>query len=189
MIHPDTIAFDIDSVVADTMRLFVHIARKDYSIDITYDDITDYELEKCLDIDYETIREIIDKIIDSDYSRKLLPMKGASGVLSNLLMATDILFVTARTDIGRLEEWFFSVLLPKASSDSVELIAAGSSNAKTDILLSKKKKYFIDDRLETCFILNNAGIIPIVFNQPWNAREHPFLKVSSWKEIELMIQY
>ena len=38
---PDRIAFDVDGVVADTMRLFLDIAREEYGINHTrYEDIT-----------------------------------------------------------------------------------------------------------------------------------------------------
>jgi len=50
------VAFDIDGVVADTMTLFLDIARQEYQLNsVQYSDITSYKLEECLDIDPEII--------------------------------------------------------------------------------------------------------------------------------------
>ena len=63
MISPGQIAFDIDGVFANTMGLFLEIARKDYGINhIKYEDITQYFLEECLDVKPEIINIIINGI-------------------------------------------------------------------------------------------------------------------------------
>ena len=52
MIDPSAVAFDIDSVVADTMSLFIDIARDEFNINgIQYSDFTSYFLEECIDVD------------------------------------------------------------------------------------------------------------------------------------------
>ena len=41
MIDPTSVAFDIDGVIADTMALFLDIARKEYRVNgICYEDMT-----------------------------------------------------------------------------------------------------------------------------------------------------
>ncbi|MEA3280918.1 MAG: haloacid dehalogenase, partial [Thermodesulfobacteriota bacterium] len=63
MIDPASVAFDIDGVLADTMTLFLDIAREEYDITgIRHEDITCYMLEKCIDIDEEIIEAIIVRI-------------------------------------------------------------------------------------------------------------------------------
>ena len=60
MINPASLAFDIDGVCADTMSLFLDIARDEYHINhIRYQDITSYRLEDCLNIDSATIDDIV----------------------------------------------------------------------------------------------------------------------------------
>jgi uncharacterized HAD superfamily protein len=47
MIDPTSVAFDIDGVVADTMTLFLDIARQEYNLNsIQYSDITSYKLDR-----------------------------------------------------------------------------------------------------------------------------------------------
>ncbi len=62
MIDPAAVAFDVDGVIADTMTLFLDIARDEFGINgITYEDMTCYILEECLDIDPAVITAILDR--------------------------------------------------------------------------------------------------------------------------------
>jgi hypothetical protein len=55
MIRPSELAFDIDGVFADTMSLFIDIARMDFGISgIRYEDITEYDINGFAGVD-ETI--------------------------------------------------------------------------------------------------------------------------------------
>ena len=71
----------------------------------------------------------------------------------------------------------------------IEVVATGSFDAKADVLAARNITYFIEDRLETCFPLQAAGIVPVLFRQPWNRKRHPFLEVGSWKELESLIEF
>lgn len=187
MIDPSSIAFDIDGVVADTMKLFIDIARNDFGIfSFGYDDITSYNLDECLEIEAETLKQIIDKLLDRSSSAMLNPMDGSASVLKKILRKTSpILFVTARPDGGPITEWMQNRM--GLSPDEFELIPTGSSDAKTDVLLEKNISYFVDDRLETCLELYSAGITPVLYKQPWNREVHPFFEVGDWKELESII--
>ena len=190
MINPKDIAFDIDGVIADTMSLFLDIAREEYNItDIKYEDITDYALPACLDIDKEILEDIIERITDGRYNAKLKPIKGAAEVLKKISEYSELLFITARPRIGILKEWFFSEFMPDISPNRAEIITTGSFEAKTEILIDMKKRWFVEDRLLTCFDLYEAGITPIVYMQPWNLTTHPFLKVKNWRDIEQLIEF
>lgn len=79
MIKPGSIAFDIDGVVADTMTLFIDIARNEFNINgIRYEDITCYMLEECIDIDSNLIDAIIKKLLDKNHTTQLEPIDGES---------------------------------------------------------------------------------------------------------------
>jgi uncharacterized protein len=188
-INPATLAFDIDGVIADTMTLFLEIARDEFDIhDIHYRDITCYNLEDCIDIEPETIDRIVTRVLDGDFAAALKPIPGAPEVLTRLARYSDpILCVTARPQAERVREWIRGIL-PLASA-AVAVVATGSFEAKTDVLIQRKVTHFVEDRLETCFNLSAAGISPIVFIQPWNREPHPFLEVSSWEELSNLIQW
>lgn len=187
MIDPASVAFDIDGVVADTMTLFIDIAREEYDIDwIRYEDITSYYLEECITIDSEITSEIINCMLDGDYTIPLQPVTGAAEVLTCLGKSySPILFVTARPYLGPIHDWMSNIL--QLDEKDLEIITTGSFEGKKDVLLSKNISYFVEDRLETCVLLKEAGIIPILFKQPWNREKHPFKEVCSWSELGSLI--
>ena len=188
-IDPLSVAFDIDGVVADTMSLFIEIARNDYSIDtIRYDDIKTYTLEDCLDVDQEILNAIVQKLLDGTYSETLHPIPDAPAVLSRLGgQWGPLLFVTARPYPGPIVKWLMEHLDVERSA--VVIITTGSFEAKADILLKRGITHFVEDRLETCTILSEKGITPILFRQPWNRGNSQFIEVGSWRELEKMIGF
>ena len=188
MIDSASLAFDIDGVFADTMTLFIDIARDEYKIDnIHYEDISSYYIGECIDLKPEIISDIIVRILDGKHSASLKPIKGSARVLRRLGRDGRLLFVTARPYIGPIHGWISETLLLDPAS--VEVIATGSFEAKADVLLEKNISYFVEDRLETCFALKEKGVTPVLFRQPWNRMEHPFVEVGNWKELEALIDF
>ena len=187
MIDPASVAFDIDGVVADTMTLFLDIARQEHDINsITYADITCYNLADCLDIDPKTIDAVVTRILDGKYTATLNPIAGAPDVLFQLASRFGpVVFVTARPYAGPLENWInHSLHLDPAL---IEIVTTGSHEAKASILQQRQIQNFVDDRLDTCFLLEAAGIRPILFKQPWNREPHSFFEVGSWSEIKKLL--
>jgi uncharacterized protein len=187
-IDPRTLAFDIDGVVADTMTLFLDIARDELHLpEMRYEDITCYNLEECLDIDETALREIIAKLLDGTYQAPLRPIDGATEVLTRIgERHPPLRFVTARPAPELITGWMTDVL--DVSSDAIEIVATGAFEAKTDVLREWGTVWFVEDRLETCHLLSEAGIRPIVFRQPWNRQAHPFHEVGTWAELAAWIE-
>ncbi len=81
-ICPSELALDIDGVIADTMTLFIEIAREDFGIcDIRYEDIKEYSLHGIGGVDELIMMKIIYLILDGKYSGTLNPLDGAPVVL------------------------------------------------------------------------------------------------------------
>ena len=188
-IDPASIAFDIDGVIADTMGLFLDIARDEFHVNgVRYEDITCYNLVDCLGMDLQIIDAVVARILDGHYKITLKPIAGAREVLARLGNGYGpILFVTARPHLGPIYDWMLN-LLP-LDKTSIEMIATGTSEAKTAVLLDRKIRCFVEDRLETCFALQPVGITPVLFKQPWNREPHPFVEVNSWKELGALIDF
>ena len=187
LIPPAAVAFDIDGVIADTMTLFLDIAREDYAIEgIKLSDITSYDLEKCLDIDAGILTEISNKIVDGVYRVPLKTMPGAAHILSRLVDChSPVLFVTARPYPGPICDWISDTL--GLSLRQVEVVTTGSFESKAGVLIDRKISYFVEDRLETCFHLQKVGVTPVVFQQPWNRQPHQFIEVDSWPALGALI--
>jgi len=186
-IDPKSLAFDIDGVVADTMSLFLAIADKDFGIrHIRYEDITGYDLVETASIDHGVMWEIILRILEGRYDYPLAPIDGAPDVLRRLnRICSPTLFVTARPEAGHITGWMCDVL--QAGRECIEVVATGSFEHKQEVLEKHNITHFVEDRLETCFLLAEAGINPIVFRQPWNRKPHPFAEVGTWRELQTMI--
>jgi len=186
-IDPARVAFDFDGVIADTMRLYLDIAREEFKLDgMRYEDIVCYSLVECLDIAPDISDRIIGHILDGSYRLPLKPVDGAPAVLSKLAQrAPSLLFVTARPYLGPVADWI-SETMPLAR-EKIEVIPTGSYEAKTDVLLDRRISHFVEDRLETCYLLQEAGITPVLFKQPWNRVSHGFVEVGSWSELEALI--
>jgi len=191
MINPATLAFDIDGVVADTMGLFLSIAKDDYNIrDVDYDDITSYLLEDCLEfkIEKKLIEVIITRLLDGDYVQSLQPLDGAPEALNKIANAhTPLLFVTARPYPGPIRDWLTDML--GIADSRIHIISTGSFDKKTDVLLKHNVTHFVEDRLATCFDISKSGLHPILFKQPWNRERHPFKEVENWHELIDLIHF
>ncbi len=189
MIDPAALAFDIDGVVADTMTLFLEIARDEYNINsIRYEDITQYNLADCLDMDPEIIDRIVIQLLNGNHGPRLRPLAGAPEFLARFAQRFHpVVFVTARPYIGTLGEWMENVL--GLNSSLWEMVTTGTHEGKTRVLLERDISYFVDDRLETCFVLRDAGIVPVLFKQPWNRAPHPFVEIGSWGELDTLVDF
>lgn len=188
MIDPRHLAFDIDGVVANTMQLFIDIGKEVYGIHhVRYEQISVYDLQQCLDLDPAIIQAIVNRITDGDYPCELVPIPGAVAVLKRLGALGTIRMVTARPHLGPIEAWMATLL--GRDNGAVKITATGSFDAKPDVLQSQKITHFVDDRLDTCFLLQERHITPILFAQPWNRRPHPFLEVDGWAQLERLINW
>ncbi len=182
MISPGQIAFDIDGVFANTMALFLELARRDFGINhVRYEDMTHYFLEECLDIEPEIIKGVIKKILEGDFEGELRPIEDSVEVLSEIAQKGPLLFVTARPILSPIKAWV-DKMLPQPPFP-IEVIATGTFEAKADVLKARGIDYFVEDYLDICFMLDEQNISPIVFHQPWNRFPHPFHEVASWGEI------
>ncbi len=189
MIDPTAVAFDIDGVIADTMTLFLDIARQEYRIDgIRYQDMTSYSLEACLAMDPFLIGVILDRIMAGDYAAPLRAISGADAVLSRIAgYRSPLLFVTARPHPGPITDWLCNSV--RLAPEAIQVVATGSFDGKTEVLQENGIRFFVEDRLETCYRLKEGGIEPVLFRQPWNRQSHPFMEVGDWRELENLIAF
>ncbi len=187
-IKPNELAFDIDGVFADTIGAFIREARDRYGIIIRYEDITEYELMKSIKMDENTMIELAKRILYEPLEMGISPIEGSVRVLKKLSQTTRLLFVTARPDREGISKWVLSHLRD-VDRDRIWIMATGTHEQKVPLLASQGIRYFVEDRLETCFMLAQASITPIVFEQPWNKKTHPFPSIKGWHELEQMIDW
>jgi len=182
-INPALIGFDIDGVVADTGGAFIRIANEEYGINsISLDDITSFEVIDCLDVDQGIIEEIFIRLLDDPLTAGLQPMEDAIPVLHRFADEAPLTFITARPHEKPIARWLKHYLQP-ATFEKIRLVAMGVHDNKTAYIKDLGLKYFVDDRLQTCRMLANEGITPLVYNQPWNKNGHDLPTVNDWQAI------
>jgi uncharacterized HAD superfamily protein len=180
------LAFDIDGVVADTMSVFVRLACERYGLaHLSKEQMTSYDLYQCLGLDREVIDDLICLTLSDEYTLQIPPMPGAPEVLTLISEQIPLRFITARLWPESIIQWLEQIL-PEVPSGRIHVIATGAPEAKATVLEEMGIRVFVEDRLETCVQLAQAGIQPIVFDQPWNrvSCEPPLPRVTTWSQLK-----
>ena len=178
-ISPESIGFDIDCVVADTMTAFIDLAQKDYNITVLPEEITSFQVEDCLDVSPKIINDIFTRLLEEPLESGLEPMDHAVSVLTELSYHAPLTFITARPTRDPIAHWLHN-FLGESVFDRVRLIATGEHDGKLAHIQSAGLQSFIDDRVPTCLQLAQNGLHSIVFSQPWNQGQHSLPTVKSW---------
>lgn len=185
-ISPAAIGFDFDGVIADTVEAFIRIACEQYAhCDIRPEDITHFSVEHCLAMDAGIAEEIFLQILKDSVGTGLLPMPGAIEVLSELTGQATVTIITARPDADPVHHWL-QTFFPASAYQKIRVVAMGDHDDKARHIRMSGLSVFVDDRAETCLQLSQAGILSIVFSQPWNRNRHSLPAVHSWEEIRAL---
>lgn len=181
------IGFDFDGVIADTAEAFIRLACSEYGYcSFSPEDITNFELENCLNIPLELVQKIFTDILNDSLTTRLLPMPGAVECLEQFSLTSTVTIITARSLDNPVFDWldrFFT----KRAKENIRVVATGDHNDKVRHIRQHSLKYFIDDRAETCNQLAHENITPFVFTQPWNRDRHNLQMVASWEEIRALV--
>jgi hypothetical protein len=184
----DQVAFDIDGVVADIMTTFLNLARERYgqAHHLRYEHITTFRLEDCLDLEPRVIAELIRELIDRPHELPIEPLPHAIRVLRRVAEEAPLLFITARDRAGPIHSWLTRNLAP-VPHEAIRVVATGDPDAKIHYLQDHGVRFFVEDRLETCWHIAACGITPVLFVQPWNRSPHLFPEVECWRDLEAML--
>jgi hypothetical protein len=185
-IDPYLLAFDIDGVVADTMAVFVRLAHERYGLtNLSKQDMLCYNLYECLGLQKEIIDDLIRLTLDDRHTMEIPPVPGAPEVLMELAGIAPLRFITARLWSEPITQWLFTIL-PGVPRERIWVIASGAPETKLDILNGLQIRYFVDDRIETCRRLKEAGIEPLLFDQPWNRNEPAdgLIRIQNWIQLK-----
>ena len=187
-ILPSEIGFDFDGVIADTGAAFIRIACEDYNYcSFSLKDITNFEIEGCIDIPSRLIDTIFVSILKDSLATGLEPMDGAVPVLNELAEHAPVTIITARPIKQPVVDWLSSYY-PAKTVDNCNVVVTGDHNDKLRYIQEHNLKYFVDDRADTCRDLTDANITSLVFSQPWNQDGHDLPIVNGWQDIKQLIK-
>lgn len=188
-IDPRRLAFDIDGVVADTMALFVELARERLGLtEFSRDHLTRYNLYECVPAPGEAIDEILCLTLSDDYTARIPPCPGAREVLGKLGQFVPLRFVTARIWSESILQWLRE-LLPNVDRENIQVVATGDPKIKPEVLEKLGVKVFVEDRPDTCCALRERGFEVIIFDQPWNRHVDEFPRIRDFYQLEQMIDW
>lgn len=181
------IGFDFDGVIADTAEAFIRLACTEYGhCSFTQEDITNFELENCLNIPGEQVEKIFTDILTDSLAAQLRPMPGAVQCLEYFTLASAVTIITARPLDNPVFDWL-DCYFSKNARKKIRVVATGDHDDKIRYIHQHSLKYFIDDRAETCRQLVLDRITPFVFTQPWNRDRHNLQTVADWGEIRNLV--
>lgn len=178
--------FDIDSVVGDLSAVLEQVAWEEFGVRVSRTQFTEFHLEKCLPLGEEFIMKWITKALEPKWTLRMEPYPQAVEVLEELALSQPLYFVTARPEKSAISKWLFTHL-GSVTQERIKIEAVGILNTKVPVLRQWGVTHFVEDRLETCELLSRNGIIPVVFEQPWNAGRHSFPSVRDWMELKRLI--
>lgn len=177
MRHKETIAIDIDDVIAANAQGFVKFSNERWGTNLTVDDY-DEHWAKVWDVDeVETARRAIE-LHESGAIGSYTPLPRAEVILRHLHENYNIIAVTSRRLLIESEThvWLathFAGVIDDVHFagfyDDITKIPHGRTQTKKDILLEIGAKYFIDDQLKHCLAAAEAGINVVLFGDySWN---------------------
>ena len=183
-IRPEQIGFDFDGVIADIGEAFLRLACKDHNYcSLKLEEITTFQVEICTKIPEAIVQTIFTDILKDSLATGLLPIPGAVDTLTMLAQKSGITIITARSLANPVSDWLDNYLAPSTCA-RINLIAMSDHNEKVRFIKQQNLQFFVDDRAETCLQIAEAGLTPLLYQQPWNRSWNGYTTVGNWQEIE-----
>jgi|GEM_PF-1019133 len=174
---------DIDGTLANTMKIWLMVAEKDYHIKLKYEDLKDYDLHVITGLSYDVIASIFVKVWSENENIKLID-PAIPSILKALETQYDINIMTATlaTD-EQIIDW-----LERNNIRFKNLVHVKKSIDKAKI----EGDLFIEDHLDVAEAIAAAGKKVILIAQPWNAGKiesgNSYITVAAgWKEVWQML--
>ncbi|MBS4194696.1 hypothetical protein [Lederbergia citri] len=176
---------DIDGTVTCPTSLIPHI-NKEFKLNITLDDLTEYELTECLQVDKEKFYQWFVKNEPLMYAESPLA-DGAKPVLSKWVHEHELFFISARSQtlFDVTTTWFHT---NEIEYHHIELIG---SHDKVGTAKKHNIDIFFEDKHDNAVDISEELNIPVIlFDTPYNRRPSPenVIRVYSWAEAKNWVE-
>lgn len=177
---------DIDGTVTSPNAILPHI-NKAFGLNITLDDVKQYELDPLVDITKEEFAKWYLQNEQTIYAESPLA-EGAKNVLNSWKNKYELYFISARGPylLSLTKDWF---LQQKIDFDHIDLL--GSHNK-----IAAAKQYdvdvFFEDKHDNAVMIHEECGIPVVlFDTPYNRAPVPngVIRVQNWEEAAQWIDH
>ncbi|QQZ10848.1 hypothetical protein [Heyndrickxia vini] len=175
---------DIDGTVTHPNSLLPYI-NDEFKLQLTLDDITEYELTNVIDVDPKVFYEWFVRTEPKMYGESPLA-EGAKEVLTEWKEKFQLYFISARSSnlITVTENWFNTNDL---FYHHIELI--GSHN-KVETAKKYQVDLFFEDKHDNAVMIHEELQIPVIlFDTPYNQDPIPdgVVRVKNWHEAEIWV--
>ena len=156
-----TIGLDIDGVIVDYVAVMLPLLSEVCRRPVTAQDICNYDITKCLNIDDESAEYVWQQTLGTDLLMNAPPIEGAITGLTSL-NGHEIWIVTGRPSTlqGLTESWL--------ARRNIRYDRIIFDRVMNKMMVGPEFDVFVEDFLEEARIIAEAGIFTILFNQPWN---------------------
>lgn len=185
------IAIDLDEVLGDFIKAFLHWYNYNYNAKLSKDDIVAYHLSDLFNISVDEEIQIIHRMLSEDGVVQLEPIRGAKEAVKKLAQKHELYLVSARPEYLRsqTEEWIkkhFAGLFKGIYLTNQSSIKGGREVSKGYICKKLGCNVLIDDGSHHIESVTKAGAKVIILNRPWNSY-HRFpkyiMRANNWDEI------
>lgn len=162
-IHPETCALDMESVLADTHRVYIETLNERHGTEYEYGDATDWNWVQQDERDFEEFMEIVESVWKDDWEN--IPTCDTPDILTrsveNLAVEVELDIVTARQNVEiEMRKWLAAQRILGSISGYCS-IPPGNTKANLDY------DYYIDDKPHLADQVTQNQVV-FLYDQPWN---------------------
>ncbi|MEE1132592.1 MAG: hypothetical protein UHX00_13305 [Caryophanon sp.] len=182
--HKTRFGIDIDGTVTCPSTLIPHI-NKQYNVNLTLDDITEYDFTCALNIDKEAFNTWF-KQYEPDMYRASELAAGAKDVLTSWFPQAELHYISARGEnVAELTfEWFKQHAIP------FHHITCIGKHDKLAVAKERQVEAFFEDKHDNAVMLAEELDIPVIlFDTPYNRLHVPnnVIRVADWQQAQQWI--
>jgi uncharacterized HAD superfamily protein len=193
MAAKETIAVDVDDVMAVTVESFIEFSNKQWGTRLSIDDYVE-DWPTMWKINRDTLFERVQVMNKARLAANSGVHEGAIDVLNALRKDYRLVITTSRRKdlIGETEEWLdkhFRNLFDEVHFAGIfdDLHPDAHHATKADLCRQIGADYLIDDHPKHCFAAADAGITSILFGDyPWNRDTEPHsnvVRAKTWRDV------
>ena len=176
---------DIDGTVTCPTSLIPHI-NEAFQMNITLDDLTEYEITECLNIPKDSFYDWFIKTEPTIYSQSPLA-QGAKPILSKWIDEHELYFISARSNslYDVTKTWFQT---QDINYHHIELIG---SHDKVSTAQKYEVDLFFEDKHDNAVAISEELNIPVIlFDTPYNRKPAPkqVIRVHNWNEAKEWVE-
>jgi uncharacterized HAD superfamily protein len=170
------IGIDLDDVIIDLANELIAFLNLKLNLSMKKEHIIEYEIAKVLNIPEEATEKLFEEFYNSQYFKKLRPIKSSIKGINELSKYNELYIITARDRIFYEETIEPIKDIFHSKFESIHFINKFNGNKflKSDICNALHIDIFIDDSIDNVIdVYQNSNSKVYLFDQPWNRYKIP----------------